>query len=143
VGNWLKNKIKSFFGAAWSIVSDVFSGFSGKQASYEAVSTYATGGYVDKGQMFIARESGPELVGQIGRKTAVANNSQIVSGISVGVENANEQVVAAIYAVASQIVAAIEENGGDTYLDGKRITDTVEKTKRQRGASIMAGGVMA
>ena len=40
------------------------------------------------GEMFIAREAGPELVGQIGNKTAVANNDQIMSGIEAGVYRA-------------------------------------------------------
>jgi hypothetical protein len=48
----------------------------------------ANGGVVDAGQMFIAREAGPELVGTIGRKTAVANNDQIISGIEAGVYRA-------------------------------------------------------
>lgn len=48
----------------------------------------ADGGFVSTGQMFIARESGPELVGQIGRKNAVANNDQIIEGISAGVYRA-------------------------------------------------------
>lgn len=49
---------------------------------------YADGGFVDEGEMFIAREAGPEMVGKIGNKTAVANNDQIVSGISIGVARA-------------------------------------------------------
>ena len=40
------------------------------------------------GEMFIAREEGPELVGSIGRKTAVANNDQIIDGIYNGVYRA-------------------------------------------------------
>ena len=48
----------------------------------------ADGGIVDEGQMFIAREAGPELVGSIGKKTAVANNDQIISGIEGGVYRA-------------------------------------------------------
>lgn len=52
------------------------------------VSWYAEGGFPDVGEMFIAREAGPELVGRIGNKTAVANNDQIVQGISAGVYNA-------------------------------------------------------
>ena len=48
----------------------------------------AEGGIVNEGQMFIAREAGPELVGSIGRKTAVANNDQIISGIESGVYRA-------------------------------------------------------
>jgi hypothetical protein len=48
----------------------------------------ATGGMVDAGQLFIAREKGPEMVGTMGGKTTVANNQQIVEGISSGVYNA-------------------------------------------------------
>lgn len=47
--------------------------------------TFATGGYPTTGQYFIARESGPELVGRIGNKTAVVNNDQIVASVSDGV----------------------------------------------------------
>lgn len=50
--------------------------------------SYATGGFPDSGQMFIAREAGPELVGRIGRRTAVANNDQIVQGIASAVRSA-------------------------------------------------------
>ena len=49
---------------------------------------FATGGFPDTGELFLAREAGPELVGRINGKTAVANNDQIVSGISSGVFNA-------------------------------------------------------
>ena len=45
----------------------------------------ASGGFFDEGQMFIAREAGPEMVGTIGGRTAVANNDQIVEGIRQGV----------------------------------------------------------
>lgn len=46
---------------------------------------YATGGYPTEGEMFLARENGPELIGRIGKKSAVANNDQIVDGIRQGV----------------------------------------------------------
>jgi len=48
---------------------------------------YANGGFPDAG-LFIAREAGPEMVGTIGGKTAVANNDQIVAAVSAGVANA-------------------------------------------------------
>lgn len=48
----------------------------------------ASGGFPSMGQMFIARESGPELVGRIGNKNAVANNEQITQGIASAVYNA-------------------------------------------------------
>ena len=53
------------------------------------VPKFAQGGFPAQGQMFVAREAGPELVGTIGGRTAVANNDQIVEGISAGVEWAN------------------------------------------------------
>ena len=45
------------------------------------VDWYANGGFPDMGEMFIARESGPELVGRMGSRNAVANNAQIEAGI--------------------------------------------------------------
>ena len=36
-------------------------------------------------KMFVARESGPELVGRMGNRSAVANNNQIIAGIRAGV----------------------------------------------------------
>ena len=51
----------------------------------KAVLGYADGGFPNQGQMFIARENGPELVGTIGGRSAVANNGQIVEGIKQAV----------------------------------------------------------
>ena len=53
--------------------------------------TKALGGFVDSGQLFIAREAGPEMVGTIGGSTAVANNDQIVAGIQHGVQSGMAQ----------------------------------------------------
>lgn len=41
----------------------------------------ANGGYVNSGQLFIAREAGAEMVGSMNGHTAVANNDQITDGI--------------------------------------------------------------
>ncbi|MFQ8704599.1 MAG: hypothetical protein ACLR9T_00940 [Thomasclavelia sp.] len=76
---------------------------------------FADGGFPDTGELFVAREAGPELVGRINGKTAVANNDQIVSGISSGVYNAmigamskgnrNNTTVTAIFQVDGKQVA--------------------------------------
>lgn len=47
-----------------------------------AVQWYANGGFPGNGELFFARESGPELVGRMGNKNAVANNDQITNGIA-------------------------------------------------------------
>lgn len=93
---------------------------------------YATGGFPDHGEMFIAREAGPELVGRIGNRTAVANNDQIVQGITYSVSNANGQVVNALYAVASQIVRAVESSGGDVYIGERMVTREITKTQNRQ-----------
>ena len=78
------------------------------------VGTFATGGLPSSGEMFIARERGPELVGTLNGHTAVANNDQIVSGIA----SANEGVVTAVYAMANLIVNAIDSKDTDINIDG-------------------------
>jgi hypothetical protein len=90
--------------------------------------TYAKGGFPDIGELFIAREAGPEMVGKIGNKTTVANNQQIVEGISEGV-----------YAAVLAAMRQSEGNGGqavNVYLDGRQITSAVEKRQHERGATV-------
>lgn len=67
--------------------------------------TYAQGGFPDVGEMFIAREAGPELVGTIGNRTAVANNDQIVDSVSKGVYKA--------------VVQAMSQSGGSQTVEAK------------------------
>lgn len=99
-------------------------GYTGGLTQIPSVSIprYANGGFVDQGQLFIAREVGAEMVGSIGRRTAVANNDQIVDGITYGVREANDDVVTAIYAVAQQIIAEMrnQDNGGGGGYDFDR-----------------------
>lgn len=52
---------------------------------------FASGGFPETGDYFLARESGPELVGKMGNRTAVANNDQIVAGIASGVAAAQQE----------------------------------------------------
>lgn len=56
---------------------------------------FADGGFPTMGQLFVAREAGPELVGTIGGRNAVANNGQIIAGIQAGVTNAMNGVLRA------------------------------------------------
>ena len=53
-----------------------------------ALKKYADGGFPDYGDLFIANEQGPELVGTIGNRTAVANSSSIETAIYNAVRSA-------------------------------------------------------
>lgn len=85
-----------------------------------SIKEFANGGFPDMGQMFVAREAGPELVGRIGKKTAVANNDQIVSAVSGGVYNAMRSAMAGM-------------NGGGKF----EIHTTVEIDKKAVGKSVV------
>lgn len=52
---------------------------------YKPIAKMAEGGQVATGEVFVAREAGPELVGTIGHKSTVMNNDQIVAGVAGGV----------------------------------------------------------
>lgn len=113
----LNSALSWIFGGINSILRELanfsiagYSPFAGlRTISVPQIPLLASGGYVDSGQLFIAREAGAEMVGSIGNRTAVANNDQIVEGITQGVSNANDDVVTAIYAVAQQIIYAMRE----------------------------------
>ena len=110
-------------------------------AGLTTVPGYATGGFPSHGQLFVAREAGAEMVGSIGRRTAVANNDQIVGGIASGVAEANEEQNALLREQNSLLRALVEKDSG-VYLDGRSITASVERHQRERGRVLITGGVL-
>lgn len=67
---------------------NLFGNLGAKISGAFNIGQYASGGFPTMGQFFIARERGPELVGRIGNKNAVANNDQIITGIASAVYSA-------------------------------------------------------
>ena len=96
---------------------------------------FEDGGFVDQGQVFIAREAGAEMVGAIGRKTAVANNDQIVEGITAGVTVANDGVIAAIYALLN----AVEDKDMSISIGDDVIGRSYDRYNRSRGVRVNNG----
>lgn len=99
---------------------------------------YAIGGMPDEGELFVAREAGPELVGRYGGHTAVMNNTQIVSAVSDGV-----------YRAVSSAMAHTQRSGNadrpiqnHIYLDRKEITSQIEKQQSANGVSIFGTPVL-
>jgi hypothetical protein len=108
----------------------------GVKAKYPSgFETYAKGGFPSMGEIFIAREAGPELVGSIGGRTAVANNDQIVESVSRGVYQA--------------VVAAMGQSGGtqvvEAEVNDRVLFEVVVDRNRQEtmrtGYSPLLGGV--
>jgi hypothetical protein len=116
-------------------------GFNLSTISTISIPRLAEGGFPEQGQMFIAREAGAEMVGNIGRRTAVANNDQIVAGIAGGVAEANEEQNT-LLREQNSLLRAILEKDSATYLDGRNLTNSVEKYQRGRGRVLITGGVL-
>lgn len=96
---------------------------------------FEDGGFPNEGQLFIAREAGAEMVGAMGRRTAVANNDQIVEGISAGVSVANDGVIAAIYALLN----VVEEKDMSVIIGDNEIGHSYDRYKEKRGRQVSTG----
>ena len=96
---------------------------------------FEDGGFPNEGQLFIAREAGAEMVGAMGRRTAVANNDQIVEGISTGVSIANDGVIAAIYALLN----VVEEKDMSVVIGDNEIGHSYDRYKEKRGRQVSTG----
>lgn len=98
--------------------------FSG--GSWKPVKKYAVGGLPNMGQMFVAREAGPELVGTLGGHTAVMNNDQIVSSVSYGVAQAVKEVIQPLLKTSVGNNRPIQIS-----LDGKVIFDSTRQSAQE------------
>ena len=84
----------------------------------------------NQGQLFVAREAGPELVGTLpGGGTHVINNPQIVASVSSGVYKA---VVSAMSQVMSQSQGSGASPVINVYVGGRQVTDVVVEQVNQR-----------
>lgn len=109
------------------------------RVEYLEVPAFEDGGFPDMGQFFLARESGAEMVGQIGRRTAVANNDQIVSGITNGVREGNGDLLSALFTICDRVVRSIEENGGDVVIGDETIGRANDRYQQTRGPKVSSG----
>lgn len=132
VKNFWSNTITPSIQNAAATVSNLFSGGVGGnlfpnifKKNGNKVGAYASGGFVTSGDLFMAREAGPEFVGSIGGRTAVANNDQIVEAVSDGV-----------YRAMAPLVSGIGKGDTRVYLDGREITAGQNRRNRMYGAAL-------
>lgn len=112
--NGIIRPLNNFIGKVNSVLSIVGGGIS--TISYVSIPRLANGGFVDEGQLFIAREAGAEMVGRIGGKTAVANNDQIVESVSQGVYEAVQRASGETNSSNSRpITVIVQMNGKELF----------------------------
>ena len=118
----------AFYGGRWHDIPQFSSGgviTKDFMSSFSAIPRYA-GGTVNAGSMFIAGEAGPELVGHVGGRTEVLNESQLASVMQS--------------AVASGMQAAMSQMGGNGNVtvnvtlqgDARRIFEVVKSENNSR-----------
>lgn len=104
-----------------------------------SISMYAKGGFPDVGEIFVANEAGPELVGRIGNQPAVANQDQIGDAIFKYMDAHSAQGDAMNYdSMANALVRAMKAAGlGATYLDGKMLKQSLNREAQRSGKPIV------
>lgn len=111
-----------------------------KMSGYK-VMTYATGGFPKQGQLFIANEAGPELVGNMNGRTTVAPQNDIAEGFAKAITSTLAPVMYSAFKQAAMETA--QTSGGDVYLDGMKITENVighvNQVSQSRGRSPLWG----
>ncbi len=123
-----KNSNPSMYAAMMQYANSIAKKDGGlfKNGKWQNITKYAIGGMPKTGQMFVAREAGPELVGKIGNNTAVMNNNQIVSSVSDGVYKAVVSAMSGVFNAQSSAEGDII-----VQIDGKEVFKAVRNQDKQ------------
>lgn len=107
--------------------------FDGKTIKFIQLPTFATGGFPEDG-LFMANHG--ELVGKFSNgRTAVANNEQIIEGITRGVSQANAEEVVLLHqavGILTELVGAVRE-GRSITIDGRELVEAYDSRKTRNG----------
>ena len=154
----LQNKVRS-------VISTIFGKAAGGAfygGKWHSIPQYAGGTTNAHGSLFLAGEAGPEVVGHVGGRTEVLNQSQLAAAVSAGVARAINSASFTVRSVASAPTYMQSDNGydedtlyraflralndaeisNDTYLDGEKIYDSTvrynQRRTRMTGVNAMA-----
>lgn len=100
-----------------------------ENGSWHNITKYASGGMPNMGQLFVAREKGPELVSTLKGHTAVMNNDQIVSSVSQGVSDAVYNVMTPVLTSLVTSINRMNSSGTPLYVEGVSEGDIVKITQ--------------
>lgn len=106
------------------------------------IAQYATGGVPNHGSLFMAGEAGAEIVGHVGGRTEVLNQSQIASTIAAATAMSNasqNSILAQLLNVAQQIY----EGQGDVraYIPAGEVVSGLQRNNRRDGRALVPMGV--
>lgn len=134
-------KVVNFFikgiNGAIGIINNI-PGVDIKKIDLLSIPRFATGGFPEDG-LFMANHG--ELVGQFSNgKTAVANNEQIVEGITGGVYAANQEQNS-LLREQNKLLRQLVEDKSNGQIDVTTITSAIQRKNRRDGKTIVPVGV--
>lgn len=102
--------------------------------SFGRIPQFAAGGFPETGSLFIANEAGPELVGTMGGRTAVAPEKSITEGIEEAAYQGMRRALSeeSISGMLSQLIEAVKE-GKIIEVDGREIVAVVNDRNIRNG----------
>lgn len=102
--------------------------------SFGRIPQYAAGGFPETGSLFIANEAGPELIGTMGGRTAVAPEKSITEGIEEAAYQGMRRALSeeSISGMLSQLIEAVKE-GKIIEVDGREIVAVVNDRNIRNG----------
>lgn len=129
LNNWMKGLKNMFLGFGFSSVGG--GGFRANGGVYsngtwKNIPQYANGGAPSHGTMFVAGESGAEIVGHINGKTEVLNQSQIASAIYSATLSAMSQVMNSYGSQYNEIDVHVHTDEGT-------VVDRINQKTKQTG----------
>lgn len=132
INQWINDAIQGVINvpgkiADWAAGKAISIGNEVKGLFANGIKLFASGGFPLNGQMFLARESGPELVGKMGNRNAVANNQQIIEGIKAGVLDAL-QSVSYYFNQIGTIAGVSTQSLGELYQLNNTLTALAQQT---------------
>ena len=118
----LINKVTNIFSEGFDYITGNTQNAS-SSIGVSSIKQFATGGKPQTGQLFIANEAGPELVGNIGNGgTSVANNNMILESMRKAVYEATHNALVDVFNQTKSIRTSethfhINENGLSVFDD--------------------------
>lgn len=100
----------------------------------DVVGKYSVGGFPQNGELFVANEKAPEYVGRMGNRNVVANNNQIVTGVSKGVAEANKNTERLLQKLIEQNERLLRKNTS-LIMNSKKVNKELSRGSRNSGYS--------
>lgn len=149
LGDWVGKTITVGVNLISRLVTGRASGGVYENGAWRKIPQYAGGTTNAHGSLFMAGEAGPEIVGHVGGRTEILNQSQLASVMYSSIISAMAPVASAIVratdnnvseggmdynALADAMVTAMQRAGvGSVYLDGRQLAQSINRETQRRG----------